>query len=219
MNIKLISLKCKNFKGLKAFATDFDGENAVIKAENGTGKTTVYDMFLWLLFSKNSAGVKDFEIRPLDANNQPINGLTLSVEAVLSIDGVVHTFRKEQVEKFIKDKMTGFETLCYIDEVPKKVGEYNEYIAEIIREDTFKVLTDLTHFNNLHWTKRRALLLEIAGEIGTPAGFEELLAALNGRSIDDYKKVLMVQRDRLKKDRDEIPFRIDELQRGLPAYI
>ncbi|MFA5382233.1 MAG: hypothetical protein WC356_03640 [Candidatus Micrarchaeia archaeon] len=218
MRIELISINIENFKGVKAFKFTPDGENACITAQNGTGKTTVYDAFLFLLFGKDSTGRKDFEIRPLNANNQPINGLTLAVEAVLGIDGETHTFRKEQHEKYIKDKMTGFETLCYVDEVPKKVGEYNEYIAEIISEDAFKALTDLTYFNNLHWTKRRALLLEIAGEIGTPKGFDELLGKLNGRSIEDYKKVLANQQTRLKKDRDEIPSRIDEIQRGLGNY-
>jgi len=218
MNMKIMQLRCENFKGQKSFEADFDGENAIITAQNGVGKTTVFDMFLWLLFNKDSLGRSDFEVRPLDKDNKPVNGLVLVVEAVLEIDGEIHTFRKEQREKYIKDALTGFETLCYIDLVPKKVSEYTKYINEIVNSDTFRVLTDLTYFNNLHWTKRRALLLEIAGNIGSPAGFEELLAALNGRSIEDYKKVLAGQKDRLKKDRDEIPSRIDEIQRGLNDY-
>ncbi len=119
----------------------------------------------------------------------------------------------------IKGNITGFETLCYVDEVPMLVSKYQDYIAEILPEEVFKMLTDLTHFNaKLHWTARRKLLLEIAGEIGTPKGFDELLGKLNGRSIDDYKKVLAGQKDRLKKDRDEINPRIDEINRGFAGY-
>ena len=226
MKIELLNLSIENFKGTKSFVANFDGENAVIKAENGIGKTTVYDDFLWLFFGIDSQGRKDFKIRPLDKNNQPIKGLVVATEATLRIDSEIHTFKKEQCEKTMKEKFEGeikerisYPTSCYIDEVPLLVGEYQKRIAEFISEDTFKTLTDLTYFNNLHWTKRRALLLEIAGEIGTPKGFDELLNKLNGRSIDDYKKVLASQRDRLKKDREEIPSRIDELQRGLPAYV
>jgi len=226
MKIELLNIDITNFKGLKAFKFSPDGENACITAQNGTGKTTVYDAFLWLLFGKDSTGRKDFEIRPLDEDNQPIKGLVVATEATLRIDSEIHTFKKEQCEKTMKEKFEGeikerisYPTSCYIDEVPLLVGEYQKRIAEFISEDTFKTLTDLTYFNNLHWTKRRALLLEIAGEIGTPKGFDELLNKLNGRSIDDYKKVLASQRDRLKKDREEIPSRIDELQRGLPAYV
>jgi predicted ATP-dependent endonuclease of OLD family len=35
MNIKLNRLKIENFKGIKSFEVELDGENACIKAENG----------------------------------------------------------------------------------------------------------------------------------------------------------------------------------------
>lgn len=220
MNIKLLKIRGENFKGLKSFEMVIDGDNAVIQAENGVGKTTVYDMFLWALFDKDSTGRKSFEIRPLDANEQPLKGLVTLVILELSIDGVNHVFRKELHENVVKDQLRGYKTLCYIDEVPKKVGEYGDYIAEIIAEDTFKLLTDLNFFNGkMHWKERREVLLSIAGEIGTPKGFEELIAALNGRSIDEFKKVLSEQKKRLVKERDEINPRIDEIQRGLDEYV
>lgn len=215
MDIRLNRLRMENFKGIKAFEVELEGGNACIKAENGCGKTTIYDAFLWLLFGKNSEGKTDFEIRPLNANNQPIKGLVLAVEADIDVDGTVHTFRKEHHEKVVKKQLRGYETLCTIDEVPKKVGEYNDYIADIIAEDTFKLLTDLTYFNSkLHWTKRREVLLDIAGEIETPDGFEALDDKLNGRTVDEYKQVLAGQKKRYEKERDEINPRIDEIQKG-----
>lgn len=219
MDMRLNKLRIENFKGIKTFEMELEGDNAVIKAENGVGKTTVYDAFLWLLFGKNSEGKKDFEVRPLDQNNQPIKGLVLAVEAEIDCDGTVHTFRKEHHEKVVR-KQRGYETLCAIDEVPKKMGEYQDAITELIAEDTFKLLTDLDHFNGkLHWTKRREALLDIADSIGTPTGFDELMAALNGRVIKDYEGVLKKQKKRYEKERDEINPRMDEIQRGLDAYV
>jgi len=219
MNIKLKRMSIDNFKGIKSFALDLDGENAVIKAANGVGKTTVYDAFLWLLFGKDSTGRKDFEVRPLDANNQSIKGLVTAVEAELESEGVLHIFRKELHEKTVKKEFRGYETLTTIDEVPKKISEYAEAIEALIPEDSFKLLTDLNFFNaKLHWKERRAVLLDIAGEIGTPKGFDELLAVLNGRTVDDYKLVLANQKKRHEKDRDEINPRIDEIRRGMDSY-
>lgn len=216
MNIKLNNLAMANFKGLREFSADFSGENAVIAGANGTGKTTTYDGFLWLLFGKDSTGRKSFEVRPLDSENQPIKGLVVAVIAEISFDGVSHVFRKEEHEKIVKGQLRGYETLCYIDEVPKKISEYADYIAELIPEDTFKLLTDIHFFNEkIHWTDRRTTLLDIAGTIGTPKGFEELLAKLNGRSIEEYKKVLFEQKKRITKDLEEINPRIDELNRNL----
>ncbi len=219
MNIRLNKLKLENFKGLRLFEFVMEGKNATIKAENGVGKTTVYDIFYWVLFGKNSEGKTDFEVRPLDSNNQPIKGLITFGEIVLDFDGTVHAFRKEQHEKVVKKQLRGYETFCWIDEVPKKVGEYQDYITQLISEDTFKLLTDLTYFNDkLHWSARRRGLVDIAGEIGTPEGFGELIAALNGRTIKDYKKVLSEQKKLHEKERDEINPRIDEIQHGLDEY-
>lgn len=220
MDLKINSLKIENFKGIKFFEVKLDGGNAVIKAENGIGKTTIYDAFLYLLFSKDSTGRKDFDLRPLDENNQAIKGLVLVVEAEIELheneDTETHIFRKENHENIIKNQLRGYNTLCTIDEVPKKVNEFQDYITEIIPEDTFKMLTNLRHFNEgIHWKERRSVLLDIAGEIGTPEGFDELLAALNGRTIDEYKKVLAERKKRFTDEREEINPRIDEISKGL----
>ena len=219
MEIKLRSLIIKSFKGIKSFGFNPNGKNSIITAENGSGKTTVQDAFYWLFFDKDSTGRKQFELRPLDKQNRPIKGLTLEVDAELSIDGDIHVFTKKHVEKIVKGVIKGFTSEYYIDEVPKKAGEYAAYIKELIAEDTFKLLTDLTHFNGkMHWQDRRKVLLDIAGEIGSPGGFDKLTDELNGRSIEDYKKVLASQKSKLKKDQDGINPRIDELQRGLNDY-
>ncbi len=220
MIIVLKQLGCEHFKGLVSFEAKFDGKNAVITGANGTGKTTVFDMLLWLFFGKDSTGRKDFEVRPLDEQNQPIKGVVVMVGGLIEIDGKVHDLRKEHHEKVVKGRLRGFETLCWINSVPKKISEYAEYINKIIPEDSFKMLTNLKAFSEgLHWKDRRAALLDIAGDIGFPKGFDELLATLNGRTIDEYKKVLAEQKKRHEKARDEINPRIDEIQRGVGEYV
>ena len=219
MRIKLNKIKMENFKGLKLFEARFDGKNAMIRAENGVGKTTVLDAYLWLFFGKDSTGRTDFAVRPLDGDNQPIKGLVLAVEADLLIDGITHTLRKEQQEHVVKDQLRGYTLVCTIDEVPKKVGEFQEWVANVMPETIFKMLTDLSQFNSkLHWSERRIELLEIAGKIPTPAGFDGLLELLKGRTIEEYQKVLSEQRKAHKKERDGINPRIDELHRGLKDY-
>lgn len=219
MNVKMLDLEIENFKGLKKFSINPKGKDADISAANGIGKTTVYDAFLWLLFGKDSTGRKQFDIRPLDGKNTPIDGLTLSVSSALEIDGKIHFLKKQHVEKITKKTVTGYTTECWVNEVPKKVSEYEDYIKSLISEDMFKLLTDLHFFGDkMHWTERRGVLLAIAGKIPKPQGFEELAELLAGRSIDDFKAVLSEQRKRLTKERDEINPRRDEIQRGLDAY-
>ena len=158
--ITLNRLKIENFKGVKSFEVDLGGGNAVIEAENGVGKTTIYDSFLWLLFGKDSTGRKEFEIRPLDRHNQPIKGVVLAVEAELDIDGATPVFRKEHHEKVVKGQLRGYETMCWIDEVPMKVGEYSEYIAKIISEDHFK-LKELVQTQSIILPRDETLLKQL----------------------------------------------------------
>lgn len=219
MNMTLQNLKLVNFKGIHNFYATFDGQDARVCAENGVGKTSLYDAWLWLAFGKDSTGRKDFEVRPLDINNHPLKGLVVMVEGTIAVNGETHTLRKEQHEKVIKDQFRGYETLCWLDDVPKKVGEYQEFIDSLIPEETFKMLADLSYFNvKLHHTERRKMLLALAGAVAKPQGFENLLVVLKGRSVKDYEKVLHDEKVRYVKERDEINPRLDEINRGLNGY-
>jgi len=213
--ITLHNLAITNFKGVKYFAEELGGDDVTITAENGVGKTTIYDAFLWLLFGKDSTGRKEFQIRPLDKRNNPIKGVVVGVNANIIVDGVDHHFRREHHEKVVKNQLRGYETKYWVDDVPYKQKEYSEYVKKIITEEHFKLLTDLHFFNSkLEWKERRAVLLEIAGEIGEPEGFEELLAEMKDRPMDAFKKVLSERKKAYDDERDEINPRIDEILRG-----
>ena len=62
--MRLLNLKIKNFKGIKSFELDINGQSVNIYGDNATGKTTVFDAVLWLLFDKNSENKSDFGIKP-----------------------------------------------------------------------------------------------------------------------------------------------------------
>ncbi len=219
MKITLKKLAIQHFKGLGTEIITFDGRNAIISGANGVGKTTIYDAFLWLLFGKDSEGKADFGIRPLDENNKLLKDVVVSVTGILDFDGEEATLKKEQHEKVVKGQIAGYETHCLINEVHEKVGEYNRQIEKLIPEGIFKILTDLRYFaEKLPWSDRRKVLLELAGDVGTPEGFEELVAGLQNRTIIQQKKRLTELKKRFTADRDNIPPRIDELQIGISQY-
>ena len=229
MEIKLYSLKLKNFKGIKEFQIDFNCKNTNIYGANATGKTTIFDAFKWLFFDKDSNDRKDFNIKTLDANNKPINFLEHEVEAILVVDGVYMTFKKILKEKWVKKRgqseqeFSGHETEYYIDEVPIKKKDYEEKINSLIPESLFKLITDPSYFNNqLKWTERRELLINISGAnitddeiLNSNEEFKILQDNLEGRTIEDYKKVLQAKVKELNKQKETIPVRIDELTNTL----
>lgn len=229
MEIKILNLKLRNFKGVKELEINFDCKNTNIYGANATGKTTVFDAFKWLFFDKDSNDRKDFNIKTLDSNNNPIHFLEHEVEATLIIDGIDTTFKKVLQEKWVKKRgqteqeFSGHETNYWIDEVPVKKKDYEEKINSLIPESLFKLITDPSYFNNqLKWTERRELLINISGAnisddeiLDSKEEFKILKNNLDGRSIDDYKKVVQAKIKDLNKQKETIPVRIDELTNTL----
>ena len=229
MEIKLLNLKLKNFKGIKDLEINFNCQNTNIYGANATGKTTIFDAFKWLFFDKDSNDRKDFNIKTLDSNNKPIHFLEHEVEAILVIDGVDMTFKKVFQEKWVKKRgqteqeFSGHETNYWIDEVPVKKKDYEEKINSLIPESLFKLITDPSYFNNqLKWQERRELLINISGAnisdeeiLDSKEYFSEIKSKLEGRAIDDYKKVVQAKIKDLNKQKETIPVRIDELTNTL----
>ena len=229
MQIKISNLKLKNFKGIKNLEINFEGKNANIYGKNATGKTTVFDAFKWLFFDKDSSDRKDFNIKTLDENNKPIHFLEHEVEAILLIDGVDMTFKKMLKEKWVtkrgetQQEFSGHETSYWIDEVPVKKKDYEEKINSLVPESLFKLITDPLYFNKqLKWQERREILTNISGNqitdeeiLNANEEFKTLQQNLNGRSIEDYNKVVASKIKDLNNEKEKIPIRIDELTNTL----
>ncbi len=230
MRLNRISLR--NFKGVQSFDLEPGGANVDIYGSNAAGKTTLADGFMWLLFGKDSHNQANFEIKTLGPDGEAKHGLEHSVEADLDLDGEVTTLRKVYKEKWTKPRgaakevFTGHTTEHFIDDVPVQKKEYDERIAEIADEGTFRLLTDPTYFNQvLHWKDRRQILLEVCGDVGDEdviAKHDELsdLPGILGKhSIDEYRKVAAGRRKKANEELERIPVRIDEVERGKPAPI
>ncbi|PPA70073.1 AAA family ATPase [Jeotgalibacillus proteolyticus] len=226
--MKILKLNLLNFKGIKNFSVDFNGGDVKIFGDNATGKTTLFDSVLWLLFDKDSNNKKDFEIKTLTGEGKHLSGLDHEVEAVLEIDGKVTTLKKTYSEKWVKTRgkaakeFSGHQTEYGIDGVPVKKGEYNKFIETIANEEAFKLLTNPSYFNEqLHWEKRRQTLLDIAGDItdaeviNSNQALQKLSRILDTRSIEDHRKVIASSKKKINEDLEKIPVRIDELNRGM----
>jgi len=226
--MKLTNLKLRNFKGIKEFDLETFGESQAIFGDNGTGKTTLFDAFSWLLFDKDSANRKDFEIKTLGVNGEPIHGLEHEVEGALVVNGGRLLLKKVYSENWAKKRgaiereFTGHTTTYFLDGVPVKKNEYEARIASIVDEDAFKLLTNPRHFNEvLHWQDRRKLLLEVCGDlsdaevIASDSKLAKLPEILSGHKLEDHRKVIAARRSEINKDIEKIPVRISEVQRGL----
>ncbi len=214
---------------MKEFTLDARGENVRVFGDNATGKTTLFDAFIWLLFDKDSQNKKDFSIKTLDGSGKEIHGLEHEVEGTFLLNGKQLTLRKVYSEKWTKKRgsaqaeFTGHTTDYFIDGVPVKKKEYTDKVDSIVQEDIFKLLTSPSFFNEqLKWQERRKILLEICGDITDEEviASEKSLAALpsilQGRTIENHRKVIAARRAEINKELEKIPVRIDEIQLNMP---
>lgn len=225
--MKLTKLELLNFKGLKSFTINLNGD-VVIRGDNATGKTTVFDSVCWLLFGKDSLDRADFEIKTLDGG-EPIHKVNHEVTGTFTLDeGGTVELKRVYREKYSSPRggditLTGHTTDYFVDGVPKKEKEYKEMVSSLVDESIFKLITNPLYFNETYsWQNRRKLLLEMCGDIddisviNSRDDLRRLAELLEGRTVDDHRKVVAAKKTAINKELDMIPVRIDEAMRNKP---
>lgn len=236
-NLVLTKISIRNFKGIEAFEMDIpDGQGVTIAGRNGAGKTSIYDAFLWCLFGKDSAGRSDFNAKPLDANGKERHHLETVVELQFLLSGgkqwsVKHVMVEDWVKPKGKDEaiLKGNTHKYYVKGVPALKGEFDAQVAQVCPESVFRQLTSVTYLvSDMPWQKRREALLAMCGDVtveevcaadkrleGLPAMLEED----GGRDVDGLRKVLAERKRLAAAEIAQIPGRIDEQKRTIPADI
>lgn len=222
--IKLLSMRIQNFKGCKDRKIEF-GDKTRISGANATGKTTIFDAFTWLLFNQDSLGSADFDIRPLNKDGTMVDDVEISVEASLLIDGEERAIKKTQKQKWVKrrNEFQGNENKYEIDGVPIDTQkEYKDFVAGIVDEEVFSLVTNPSAFNLLPWKKQREILLKFVDNF-SDVQIAEAFADKYSRLIPELKnfgtEAILKKYNKIKselnKQMTEIPARIDEVSKQL----
>lgn len=228
MKVFLKELELKNFKGIDHLNIKFK-ENTIILGANATGKTTVFDAFIWLLFGKDSTNKKDFSIKGIEADGEVPNCDHI-VAGVIEVDGRDILLKKTFKEKWTtkrgsQEKVYSGNTTEYeINGIPKKEKDYQEFINNIADENIFKLLTNPKHFNEvLSKGGRREILLKLCeGEIKEEDIIKEnpdlKELDLKNYSLDDLEAMNKATAKKLKKEIEELPARLDELKNSKKEF-
>lgn len=230
--ILLKSLSLINFKGVRDFSITFNDGITTVCGDNGTGKTTLYDAYLWLLFGKDSTGRSDgangFSVKTNDENGKPIYRLEHSVTAVLDVDGKEIKLQRSLCEKWQKvngttDEVMKDETQYFINDV--RTGTKKEYqaeISQIIPEDVFRMITNPYFFTSLSADTQKEMLLEMVGNIddeevaATNPEFIALLDEVNGTSLAKWAKEVAAKKKACNDALVTIPASIETAQKLMP---
>lgn len=227
--ILINTLTLDNFKCHSHLKLEPMGKPLSLFGDNGTGKTSVYDAFVWLLYGKDSLGTgeKNFDVKPLDGWGFVKDRLAITaVEAELTVDGEPLTLRRTFQEKWRKHRGTaeavneGNRSEYYVNGIAVKKLAYDAYVKELISEDQFRLLTCVTCFaGSLKWQDRRALLFDLAGAMtdreimAQSPDFADLAAEVGKKDLSAYRDKLTRKKRELAGKREDIPARLSECHR------
>lgn len=222
MDIKLNKIKLKNFKGIKEYSFEPDGEDVTLYGDNGTFKTTLADSWPWLLTGDDSRHEGKFEIKELDGNNNPILGQEHEVEAFLDIDEKPLILKKILVEEWGKRKgvkgkvVTGHHIDYFVDTVGCRKKDYQKKLDSLCPPEVLHSIIQPGFFSTLSTEKSRSILLDICRDIE----FDDIIAEnkklsplpdlIKSHTVEDFKKIVKAKKTKAKEKLAGIPDRIDE---------
>ena len=236
MDIRINYIELCNFKGIRSRRFDFGGKNATVKGDNGTGKSTIFDAFTWLLFGKDHRDndQSHFDIKTIDPEtNQPIHHLDHWVEAELVIDGTTTTLKRTWEENWVKPRgeaeqvLKGHTSTFFVDglALPTK-KEYDATISQWIGESVFRLITNPHYFIDntyTNWQDRRKFLLSMVEEAperkAVREKFADLIAQLNKEPLETFRKRIAQERKAAKKQLEMAQNNIDAYRRILPEEV
>ena len=246
MKIRIEKLELTNFKCFRSQAFKFNQDIVTIQGRNGVGKTTIFDAILFCLFGKNSQDQTKFDIKTHDSEGNVIPHLDHAVELELRIsDGPTFegagsesliikyvTLRHSVKEKWNKKRGATEEVFAgdtheyFVNGELYTAADYKKYIASLIDEQTFRILTNPQYFTSLKWQDQRTILTKMVGEIEPEviANTDELAALMRQLQAEDediiaYKKHLGYQIKKIKEQLEKIPVRLEEQNKALPELL
>ena len=222
----LKTMEIEHFKGVKSQKIDFTDYTEII-GDNGTGKSTINEAYMWCIFSKNTFG-NVVSITPRDENNRIIPKVESVVKLTIEVDGIEHTVCRKQKQNWRTNKegveiFNGYTQERYFDEIPCSVSEYNLKVSEICLMDNWFMLSSIYAFMGMKQDDRRKMLIQLAGDIKEEEllqKYPSLIEATHNLkiSIADLQKQKKIAYAKIEKDLLDIPTRIDELSKQIVEY-
>lgn len=217
VKVKILSARCENFKGFKAFETNFADQTLII-GRNGSGKSSVAELIMWVLFGVGNDLSNNPKVRR-EVNQKPVNDVPVIGELTLDVDGVEVVARKVQKRTFKKDGSYSDDNTYSINGVEKNLKDFNAYFSfafddllmcmnigaflkqkpKEMREFLFKLPQNLSVEDIIEKSPDLAGLREFIGKYSI-----EEVAAMNKASIT-----------KLNKEIAGYPARIDEVNRQI----
>jgi DNA repair exonuclease SbcCD ATPase subunit len=185
MQIAFKTLALESFKNHKSVTVKF-GDVTNIQGRNGAGKSSIGDAISWVLFGTDISGTK-LDPRPIGSEE----GTESKVELLVNIGGKDVLFGRTQ-KKTAK---------YFINEVPKKATEFNEFLEYQFDKNLFLSLFNPGHFFTQHWQDQRSQLLQYVSEPLNKEVLDKISKMYRDRLEEPLKKHSLEDLDKLYREK------------------
>lgn len=214
------SLTLLNFKGVRAMHVDFGEGLTIISGRNATGKTSIADSIMWVLFDKGYDGNK-LEPKTYNKEGQIIKEIPHEVELTLSVDGEDTVLKRSLTDSW-KGEECRNTFKYYVNGEIYTAGDFKNVVDSICPEDVFRLCSSTRDFVCRPWQEQRNKLQALVGNITTDditqgdEKFDFVVEALRKQDIDKYVHHIKYKRKEVQEQLDAVPIRLEELNKSLP---
>ena len=209
MKIELKTITLQNFKKSRNVTINFT-HNVVISGGNETGKSTIYDAYLWCLFGVTNR--PDTTVQTLDSKNNVIHKLETSVSLVINYNDERdikierRLSERYKAENTVEEKFLGTTQTRLIDDVPYSVSAFRDKLNSLCNFDDWFLLSNINIFWSYKVDERRRILMSLAGEINESELMQNYPAVYKGVMIEkkELSEMLKQWNTTRKKANDEL---------------
>lgn len=194
MKIDFKQLTLQNFKSHRDLIVNF-GELTQITADNAKGKSSILEAVTYVFYGTDALGSK-------------MDPTPITYAADESLVQVLFTVDEKPV--LLGRALRNGKAQYYINEVPKKAGEFNELVEQLFDKNLFMSLYNPNYFFTLHKDEQRATLMKY---VLAPPNKEVLkqLPELQGKKLAELLKKQSIEdifsknkENKLLKDKEYI---------------
>lgn len=223
--IKLKKLILKDWRAQNRVVEFSD--NTEIRGYNESGKSSVYNAFLWLLTGCDADDRNNYNLFDNTIEQTHDTSKVASVEGIFDIDGVEYTFmrtaeigwaRKRGSEVYERKGTDNYK--FYVDHIERNAGDYKKTIEELFAPmDKLKIMLNLQYFLKMDWKDMRRHLQDMVGEIGIndlKGDYSEIMSDLCKYSPEEVKESYKSRMKPIKQSISGLPITIETLKSNLP---
>lgn len=203
------------------------GNVTEIKGRNKSGKSSIFNAWLWLLMGVDSSDNANYKL--FDEKVEPTheNSKVASVEAVLDIDGVEYTLKKTAEIGWTRKKgreeyeRKGTDTYkFFVDSIERNASDYKAFIEETFAPfSKLKLMLNIGHYLGLEWKSLRQIFQDLVGEIKDEdfkGDYSIIKNELAKYAPEQIKESIKGQMKPIKQNIEGLPITISTLQSSLP---